>query len=554
MVELFAKELIKPIVSSIVKYIQDDTKAQIYAENMQRLLQSNYESRSSIKNILHSTSPVPFKEIFCPLKLRTMTTGFEQDYGAQKIDSIKSLMSTFNNIAIFGNAGCGKSTLVNFLYLNAIDECYKYPILISLRYLNETNDTLVKCMRQQTLGIKELDRSEELFANLMEEGQFLFFFDGYDEITPSKQYSIAVQIKDLVSQYPQNKYVLTSRPLEQLFTLNTFHNFVVSPLTDADRNLFIRKQFPEDRQHIAETIIKKIADNKNNQYDQILNTPLLIILCILNFQLNSDLPIKRTDFYGRIFDALFQGHDWRSKTGYERERKCNMSKDEYIEILSRFSFYTHFKSMYSFKKSEALAVLNRILKSSGDSEAKKMAAAENMFEDLSIAINILINDGGHYCFPHKSFQEYYAANLVYQNREEDRQKIYDKFVVKFFDQNGALLTLSLLSMLYEMDQALFVTRFIIPALNKAKLSITNKVYDLSIKKVERLLAITNVLFFGQDDNSTRELFAVGRIEHHIVELDKLKAKAEEIVQAINREDDFISEILKEDDQMNSMLL
>ena len=39
-----------------------------------------------------------------------------------------------------------------------------------------------------------------------------------------------------------------------------------------------------------------------------------------------------------------------------------------------------------------------------------------------------------------------------------------------------------------------------------------------------------------------------------MELDKLKAKAEEIVQAINREDDFISEILKEDDQMNSMLL
>lgn len=68
------------------------------------------------------------------------------------------------------------------------------------------------------------------------------------------------------------------------------------------------------------------------------------------------------------------------------------------------------------------------------------------------------------------------------------------------------------------------------------------------------MAITNVLFYGQDDNSTRELFAVGRIDHHIAEVDKLKAKAEEIVQSMNREDDFISEILKEDDQMNSRLL
>lgn len=60
------------------------------------------------------------------------------------------------------------------------------------------------------------------------------------------------------------------------------------------------------------------------------------------------------------------------------------------------------------------------------------------------------------------------------------------------------------------------------------------------------MAITNVLFYGQDDNSTRELFAVGRIDHHVSELENLKAKAEEIVQSMNKEDDFISEILKEE--------
>lgn len=123
MIELFAKELVKPIVSSIVQYIKDDTMAQEYAENMQRILMANYKDRSNIKNILHSTSPVPFKDIYSPLKLSMMSSsGFEHDYGAQKVESVGTLLKTFNNIAIFGNAGCGKSTLVNFLYLNAIEE------------------------------------------------------------------------------------------------------------------------------------------------------------------------------------------------------------------------------------------------------------------------------------------------------------------------------------------------------------------------------------------------------------------------------------------------
>lgn len=156
MIELLAKEIIKPIISSIVEYIKDDTKAQVYAENMQRLLTSNYKTISGVKNILHSVTPVPFKDIYCPLKIKMLSSDFQRDYGSQPVESVKTLLNNVNNIAIFGNAGCGKSTLVNFLYLNAIEERYKYPILISLRYLNETNDTLVKYLRQQTLGYKEM--------------------------------------------------------------------------------------------------------------------------------------------------------------------------------------------------------------------------------------------------------------------------------------------------------------------------------------------------------------------------------------------------------------
>ena len=72
-------------------------------------------------------------------------------------------------------------------------------------------------LKRQVLGYKNIECSDEIFSTLLENGCFLFFFDGYDEIISEKQYNIAIQIKDLVTNYPANKYVLTSRPLEHLY-------------------------------------------------------------------------------------------------------------------------------------------------------------------------------------------------------------------------------------------------------------------------------------------------------------------------------------------------
>ena len=150
--------------------------------------------------------------------------------------------------------------------------------------------------------------------------------------------------------------------MENLYELDSFHNFTIPPLTQEERKLFIRKQFPSDNQHIANIIINKLSEKKNIQYHQLLNTPLLIILCILNFQYNRDLPLKKSEFYGRVFDALYQGHDWRSKTGFERTRRCKLMREDYISILEIFSFYTHFKSIFLFSKECIFEVFNSIYK------------------------------------------------------------------------------------------------------------------------------------------------------------------------------------------------
>lgn len=52
----------------------------------------------------------------------------------------------------------------------------------------------------------------------------------------------------------------------------------MKPLTADECNEFIRKQFPNNKKHMAETIINKISASPSNSYSQLLNTPSINII------------------------------------------------------------------------------------------------------------------------------------------------------------------------------------------------------------------------------------------------------------------------------------
>ena len=102
MKEIFLKELLKPIISAVSKCLNDKLQEKEYIDNMYNLLLSNYKSRINIKNMLHSSNPVSFKDIYCPLSIKRLSTNnyigsnelslnaFIEDY-KKVVDFLKSL-------------------------------------------------------------------------------------------------------------------------------------------------------------------------------------------------------------------------------------------------------------------------------------------------------------------------------------------------------------------------------------------------------------------------------------------------------------------------------
>lgn len=547
MVKSILNQILSPITTKLTSYIQDKILFKDYTINMYNLLESQYESRLKVKNYLHTSQPIPFTDIYFPLSIKRLNSHeYDDSYPEIKITSINDLVNQATTIAIFGNAGSGKSTLVNFLYLKACEEIYKYPVIVSLRHLNVTSDSLIDYLKKQVLGLTEIDCSDKFFTALLEEGCFMFFFDGYDEIIQEKQYSITLQIKELTTKYSKNTYVLTSRLQENLYTLENFHNYIISPLNAQDRNELIRKQFTEENQNVAETIITKISQDISGIYDQLLSTPLLIVLCILNFESYSDLPNRRSDFYSRIFDALYQGHDWRSKCGYERKRKCSLLKEEYISILSMLAFRSHLKSEFLFTKENLISKFRTIKDNSYENSNIHKVRESYLFEDLCVGINILVADGIFYSFPHKSFQEYYASLYITKKNESKREQIYKVLVKKFFSESMPFLTSPLIEMMYEQDKTLFVKHFIIPFLCKIEEYIKNQIepWNLSGQKLQYMLSIINNLFYGKDDKFYQRSFLSNeKIGNSLEEIMNLRIYANS-KECLNEDDDiFLKEFL-----------
>lgn len=393
---------------------------QVFSNRLWEYQHEEYKRNYYAKTILHRTEPKPLHEFYQPLYIRKLN-----DEKATKKVSTQSAKKLFNNrdyITLLGSAGSGKSTIIKHLFVNCYEEGYKIPIKIELRYLNEFKGNINDYIFNEIFRFQKLGFSPAIIDRLLDSDSFVFFFDGYDEISSNIKAQTTKDIDSFVTKYPTNKYIITSRPYTNIEVLPLFENFEVCELEDDEIEEFVRKQIRHEENEIAVKIIQAINKEENYDYWTFLSNPLLLSMFILTFQSYSDIPQKRSEFYRQVFDTLFSVHDSVSKLAYVRERLSGVTKDQFEEILRLFSFLSFFEEKFVFPPSylaDKLAVIK--------SKKPHLSFDTDLFiEDLQIAIGILNKEGLDYTFPHRSLQEYFAASYIEKIGVENKQKIYSK--------------------------------------------------------------------------------------------------------------------------------
>lgn len=355
---------------------------------------------------------------------------------------------------------------MKYLFVNAIKSDYKIPIKVELRYLNEYNNGLLPYIKDEIIKFTEIAKCDEVVDRMLSAGAFIFFFDGYDEVASAKKESITKDICKMTKKYNSNLYVLTSRPFVNVDMLEGFINYQVCDLCDSEIESFIKKQFDDSEQELADRMIQTINDESSKAYRSFLSNPLLLSMFIVTYQTDSNIPQRRCDYYEQVFNTLYSLHDTSSKLGYVRERKTGLSKENIVEILKRFSFTSYFEQKYSFTLGYFENQLNGLKE-----DLHLSFSNEDFIEDTEVAIGILTQEGLEITFPHRSLQEYFAALFVTTVSDSNKKMMYE-FLFQYFERSCLHSRYddnsNFFSLLFEMDNDRFKSQLVIPLLYEIK--------------------------------------------------------------------------------------
>lgn len=185
---------------------------------------------------------------------------------------------------------------------------------------------------------------------------------------------------------------------------------------------------------------------------------------ILTFQTYATIPEKKNLFYRQVFDALFSQHDSMSKLAFVREKQSGLNKEQIETVLKLFSFLSYYEEKFNFDYEYIANKFDQI------KSRKKDLVFDNqkLINDLQIAIGILNKDGSDFTFPHRSLQEYFAANYVSSLGLNNKISFYEKVRISFIKTRITPLINkhNYFSLLIEMDSVDFSNNVTLPLLEE----------------------------------------------------------------------------------------
>ena len=417
-------------------------------------IKANYQRCAYVRTLLKRDRPTELDKIYEPLQ-------FKIDNYILKEDEIKSSISTdLHRTIISGYAGNGKTIFLKKIYKELIDnQTNFYPIFFELRNISSGTQTLFDYIYQSIVTYSD-SFTQKQFTYGLKKGLFYFLIDGLDEVSDSQQSNIQEEIIRLTLKYPDCPFVVTSRPNE--FT--TWENFHVAHLLPFDyrqcQSYITKIDFVEERKT---EFLEFLAEDKFEEHKEFLSNPLLASMMLLTFDEYGDIPAKRHIFYEKCFQVLIKEHD-ASKGRFHRPLKSMLSHEELEKVFMYFCAMTYQDQKYKFSLQEIDKYINSALKIVNlDSSCKE----NDIRYDFVHSVSLLLQDSNYFEFIHRSFQEYFFAKLIVNDRKYELENKLDNI-----DSLFSIEKFNLFAMIEDMDHDYFETEYVLK-----KLKVLNEYFE-----------------------------------------------------------------------------
>ena len=450
---------------------------------------SSYEKYSSINTLAIPNSQFKLKDIYVAQTLEK-DNRFEKEKETTKIDQLPvELIRKYQKILIKDTAGMGKSTIMKYMFIDLIDnriEDVGIPIYIELNRLNKERTILKEI--QDKLQFLSKKCNEGSLLKLIKEGIFIFFLDGYDEISIADRNEVTQDIKDfIINAGTKNYYILTSRPEDSVECFGDFQSFKIRPLTKNEAFELLTKYDITKNKIASEELIKELQTGKYDTIDEYLKNPLLVSLLYCAFNYKAEIPLKKHQFYRQVYDALFNSHKL-AQGQKPHEKRSGLDIDDFNRVLRYVGYDCLINLGVQFDKDTILNSIKKARVFSGN----LIFGESNFLKDLLTSVPLFTKDGTEYKWSHKSLMEYFAARFIAEDAKEKQNTI----LTNIYNSENNDKYFNMLDIYYDIDYKGFSINITLPFLKSFVQFYEDNIFNSPIilkKSIERRISYLFVI-------------------------------------------------------------
>ena len=496
-IETFVETKIKPIFENWGK---EESRSIELEESLSEYLLRCYAKNNIMTTIVFGRLQKTLEDLYIPLTLEEYRN---EDNKWIINEKCYDILDNYSRILIIDMAGMGKSTIIKYFACQGVnlDKCI--PIVIELRRL-EKNQSILEYIQTQINSLDKNIRIEEI-VDILKKGDFVIFFDGYDEIANENKSDVLDTIQEFTSKATNTKIVITSREEDDLNSLGEYKCVNIKPLTEEEAHELIKKY--DNDGDISKKLIKRLKEDASmDVLKEFLENPLLVSLLYKTFEYKEEIPYKKIDFYEQVYVALFNDHDKTKGRAYVHEKKTKLDRYQFEQILRAFGFL----SLKEDKVEYSDQLIHQLLEQSIKRFGWLKISAEDFLYDITHAVPLVQKDGNDYKWVHKSFMEYFASCFIcYDNKEAE-----EKYLKKMISIYNPMKYYNVLDFCYDMDTLGFrkyiILLYIREYIQRYNNSFQNEVYKMFDKKsiniAKSILAMDIDIYFIKFNKNDFEEF------------------------------------------------
>ncbi|MFZ4268934.1 NACHT domain-containing protein [Streptomyces arboris] len=349
---------------------------------------------------------------------------------------IEQALAERDRLLLRGPAGSGKSTLVQWLALNAARQTFGseladwnrcVPFVLRLRAFTAQESLPSPAEFLRAAGVPLHGSAPAGWADrLMQQGRALVLVDGVDEVPDRLRKRTERWLKDLIAAYPRARYVVTTRPAavpESWLSGSGFLPHTLLAMGREDIYAFIGHwhraarsecRSEEERAELDpyENALRRAVGTRRDLGLLATNPLMCALLCALNRDRRMQLPRARKELYDAALDMLLVRRDTeREIVGVEG---VDLTREEQTALLQRLAYWLIRNGLVEARQDEAVALLADWLRAM----SQVRGTPDQVFAHLLNRSGLLREPApGAVGFVHRTFQDYLGAKAAVEARD-----------------------------------------------------------------------------------------------------------------------------------------